>query len=114
MDVDEADIEELRKRLYKNESFLGGNEHCYKNEKKTRTFVDEVLKFVCNYVPEVYTDMETEIKPFGETRRPDYCIMRREGNKPLYIIEVKRTEGVSSQLLSELPQHMKQLRFICI
>lgn len=33
---------------------------------------------------------------------------------PLYVIEVKRTEGKKSLLLTELDQHFRQLRYICI
>lgn len=61
---------------------MGGRDRCYSIEKKTRIFVDEVLKFVCKNInngdadPIVYTDVETEIVLFSKTIRPDYCIMR--------------------------------------
>lgn len=61
--------------------------------------------------------METEINLFNERIKPDYYIMRRQDSKqdpkPLYIIEAKRTDKKST-LLSELDQHVKQLRYICI
>lgn len=45
--VDESESQKLVERLYENEAFLGGKDLCYQKEKKTRIFIDEVLKFVC-------------------------------------------------------------------
>ncbi len=73
-------------------------------------FIDLVLEFVCNQFSRknqdpddesdaeniIFTDFEVEVKMFGKTVRPDYVIMRRgmtgsEVEKPLYVVEVKRT-----------------------
>jgi hypothetical protein len=75
--------------------------------------------------PKVYTDMEVELKVFNETVRPDYQVMRScsgahiDGVRdlPLYIIEVKRTEDQDRKafnVISDLEQHFKQLRYVCI
>lgn len=110
-------------------AWLGGNKHCYSIEKKTRIFVDEVLKFAFaqfQCLDQDYqiirTDMEVELKVFGEIIKPDYQVMRccqscqvdGVNDLPLYVIEVKRTDGKKSSLLTELDQHFKQLRYICI
>ena len=49
---------------------------------------------------------------FGRTVKPDYVIMRTgatscEVDTPLYVVEVKRTEGKQSTLLSDLEQHFR-------
>lgn len=68
-------------RLYKNTTWLGGLDKCFTIEKKSRIFIDEVLKYVCSKftqnsgvrdTPVIYTDMEVELKIFNETIMPDY------------------------------------------
>lgn len=77
--------DKLVKNLNKNLTWLGGVNNCYNIEKKTRIFIDEILKFVCSTFnssdetakrPIIYTDMEVELKIFGELIKPDYQIMR--------------------------------------
>ena len=45
----------------------------------------------------VYCEMEKEVRLFGETKKPDYQIMRlnndKEEDMPLFVIEVKLTDG---------------------
>jgi len=77
---------QLVKDLKDNIAWLGGFEKCFSREKKTRTYIDPILKYVCKKFmppnhelnleeavpPKVYTDMEVELKVFNETVRPDY------------------------------------------
>jgi hypothetical protein len=69
-------------------------------------FIDEVLKFAFNSNRAIYTDMEVEYCVFGDKIiKPDYVVMRSVGEQepqPLYVIEVKRTQGKQTQLLKEL------------
>lgn len=46
--VEEDHCEELIKKLDKNTTWLGGLEKCFTIEKKSRIFIDEVLKYVCS------------------------------------------------------------------
>jgi hypothetical protein len=105
--------------IKENINWLGGFKNCFSIEKKTRTFIDIVLKSAFDsYRGVIYTDMECELKLFNELIKPDYQVMRQNNDNfpdtPLYVIEVKRTGGKKCSLLSELDQHFKQLRYICI
>ena len=66
----------LLKRLNEVEKALGGRSKAYAIERKTRMFVDEILKSLCERLssPEysVYIEMEAELRLFNETIRPDY------------------------------------------
>lgn len=77
--VDITSVDKLVKKLQSNVAWLGGNRHCYSIEKKTRVFVDTVLMFVfknfqCLESDQqiIRTDMEVELKIFGEIVKPDY------------------------------------------
>ena len=79
-------MSKLVKDLKENITWLGGFEKCFSREKKTRTYIDPILKYVCNrfvppnyelnleevFQPKIYTDMEVELKVFNETVKPDY------------------------------------------
>lgn len=61
----------------------------------------------------VFLDMEVELKLFGPPIKPDYVIMNRctskflGANIPLFVVEVKRTQGKQSNLINDLDQHFK-------
>jgi ribosomal protein S6 len=64
------------------EASLGGKTMAYQIEKKTRMFIDEILKYTCaqfnsNGQRWVYFDMEVEMRLFQEVIRPDYQMMRK-------------------------------------
>ena len=118
--------ETLFKEIEKVEKCLGGPRKAYHIEKKTRWFVDQVLRFVTEQfntqeMPEIYIDMEVELRLFHEVIKPDYQVMRSaqflamncEGepdmlqDTPLYAIEVKRTDDRSTDLAKGLEQHFK-------
>ena len=99
----EADVSSCKNLVYqlgKKLIWLGGKTKCYTIEKKTRVFIDEILQHVCEQISgprhllfeenesdtndvedlltecPVYTDMEIELKMFGEIIKPDYALMR--------------------------------------
>lgn len=119
-----AKCADLFVKLAEVEKCLGGRLKAYAIEKKTRMFVDQVLKYICEQLnsfskeAQVYIDMEVEMKLFNEIIRPDYQIMRAEGDEnapdtPLYAIEVKRMDH-RTNLADCFDQHFKQLRHLCI
>ena len=103
---------------------LGGKKKAYAIERKTRMFIDEILKHLSTKFNDgakkilkktsVYIEMENEIRLYGETIRPDYQLMHRNTitDIPLLIFEVKRTDH--NNLKDHFDQHFKQLRHIAI
>ena len=94
----------LVKSLKAVEACLGGKQKAYAIERKTRMFIDEILKYLCLHFNTgdfknegncVYIEMEAELRLFGEVIRPDYQLMLqtpRCAETPLFDVEVKRTD----------------------
>jgi hypothetical protein len=79
---DDLYLPELCTRLAEVEVALGGKKKAYAIERKTRMFIDEILKHLSTKFNDgakkilkktkVYIEMENEIRLYGETIRPDY------------------------------------------
>jgi len=102
--ADDVAFTDLVKSLKSVEACLGGKPKAFAIERKTRMFIDEILKhlfhrFNCDDFRNsgncVYIEMEAELRLFSETIRPDYQLMlQTEGasDSPLFVLEVKRTD----------------------
>jgi len=114
-------LPDLCSKLAEVEVALGGKKKCYNIERKTRMFMDEILKHYTKLkngahkdTNHVFIEVENEVRLYGELIRPDYQLMHKNAqtDTPLLVFEVKRTD--QNNLKDHFEQHFKQLRHIAI